>query len=323
MKKIVLIFLVFLIGANKESIGKALNIRPLFMLKTSAGSTDAVYLNGKLYVGTELGTVEIFDLHNKKKITEIKLPQILNFFEEYYSPKVYSVDFINKKLLILAEDEEGFSSLFIYENNKLNKIITKKDRLIIKKAKFVSENQVILALLSDEIILFDLKTKKQIYRKQISTSPFSNFALSPDRKKIAVVTEGGVIYIVDTKNGNIIRKIENTHVDKIFSIDYKDKKIITGGRDRRVYVHNLEKGISIRFDADFFVYAVGLSPTGQKGAYQLNENADISIINLKTNKQIFSLKGYGTPLIKLIFIDENSLISLEESPKIYFWRLSK
>ncbi len=321
MKK--LLFVIFLIGLITNTFGKNIALKPTFILKSSAGNSDAVYSNGKLYVGTELGTVEIFDVDKQKELQKIKVPDILNFFEEYYAPKIYSVDVLNNKILILSEEEEGYSSLFIFENGKLNKIISKKDKLIIKKAKFVSKNKAILALLSDELILFDLKNKKQIYRKQVSTSSFANFSLSPDRKKIAVVTEGGVIYLINVSNGNLIKKIENTHVDKIFSIDYQDNKIITGGRDRRVYVHNLLKGISIRFNADFFVYAVGLSPSGNKGAYQLNEKADISIINLKTNKPNFLLKGHKAPLTKIIFIDETNLISFEESPKIYFWRLSK
>ena len=319
MKKIVV--LVFFISLNAFAVPEEL--KPVAVLKTSAGNTDAVYKNGKLYVGTELGTVEIVDLNKQKTIEKINLPQILNFFEEYYPPKIYSVDYLNGKLLILAEEEGGYSSLFIYQNKRLNKIISKKDKLIIKKARFVSDEKIVLALLSDEIILFSLKNKKQIYRKQVSSSPFSGFALSPDKKTIAVVTEGGIVYLMDVSTGNLLKKIENTHVDKILSVDYKDNKVMTGGRDRRVYVHDLKKNESIRFNAKFFVYAVGLSPSARIGAYQLNEQADLSIVDLNTRKNLFILKGNEAPLTNIIFIDEGRLITLEESPKIYIWRLHR
>lgn len=319
----IILGLVFLISLTANALIIPKTIKPIYILKSSASNTDTVYLNGKLFVGTELGTVEIFDVNTKKQIKKITLPQILNFFEEYYSPKVYSVDVTTdeKRILILSEGQEGYSSLFIYENEKLNKIISEKDKLIIKKAKFVSKNLILLALISDELILFDIKNKKQVYRKQISISPFSAFILSPDKRTVAVATEGGIVYLVDTKTGKLIKKIENTHVDKIFSIDYKDHKIITGGRDRRVYIHDLDKKISIRFNADFFVYAVGLSPSAQIGAYQLNEKGHIAVINLKTNKRIFTLKGHKSSLTKIMFIDEHNLVSTEESPRIYFWRL--
>lgn len=318
MKKIVA--LVFIISFT--AFAKTNTVKPSFILKTSAGNTDAVYSNGKLYVGTELGTVEIFDINKKKEIKKIKIPEIPNFFEEFYPPKVYSVDIKDEKILILAEEEGGYSSLYIYQKGKLNKIISKKNKLIIKKAKFISDNLVLLGLLSDEIILFNTKTKKQLYRKQVSSSSFSTFALSPDKNKVAVVTEGGIIYLVNTSTGKTLKKIENTHVDKIFSIDYKDSKIITGGRDRRVYIHDLKSNISIRFNADFFVYAVGLSPSAEKGAYQLNENADVAIVNLETNKTTEILKGNTAPLTKIIFIDDTNIITFEESPKIYFWRVT-
>ena len=321
MKKI-LVF-IFFITATANALIIPEDLEPDYILKASASSTDVVYLNGKIYVGTELGTVEIFDILQKKEIKKITLPQILNFFEEYYSPKVYSVDVTpdEKRILILSEGQEGFSSLFIYENEKLKKILSEKNKMIIKRAKFVNKNLALLGLISDELILFDIKNKKQIYRKQISTSPFSAFVLSPDKNKVAVATEGGIIYLVDTKTGKLERKIENTHVDKIFSIDYKDSKIISGGRDRRVYVHDLNKKISIRFNAKFFVYAVGLSPSAKFGAYQLNEKGHIAIIDLKTNKRVYTLKGHKSSLTKILFIDEKNLISTEESPRIYFWRL--
>ncbi len=323
MKRILV--LVFFISFTAKGLVIPKDIEPLYILKPSGSVTDSVYLNGKLYIGTEIGTVEIFDIKTKKEIKKITLPQILNFFEEYYSPKVYSVDVSadRKKILILSEGQEGFSSLFIYENNKLKKIISEKDKLIIKKAKFINDNLVLLGLLSDELILFDTKKRKKIYRKQVSSSPFSAFVLSPDKQTVAVATEGGIIYLLNTKTGRLNRKIENTHVDKIFSIDYQDSKIISGGRDRRVYVHDLTKEISIRFNAEFFVYAVGLSPSGNTGAYQLNEKGDIAVVDLKTNKKIFTLKGHISSLTKILFIDEKNIISTEESPRIYFWRLQK
>ena len=67
---------------------------------------------------------------------------------------------LNKKLLILAEGEDAKRELFILNlnNKKLSHIFTTKETLM--KAKFINNNKIFFGLLSDEVALYDLKSKK-------------------------------------------------------------------------------------------------------------------------------------------------------------------
>ena len=72
---------------------------------------------------------------------------------------------------------------------------------------------------------------------------------------------------------------------------------------------------------EFFIYAVGLNPKATKAAFVKNESDEISIIDTKSLKEVYLLKGHKQTIIKIDFYKENELITADEANRIMFWKL--
>jgi len=314
MKKIVFLFLPLLIWA--------VNLAPIGKYKAQGNVIDIVVSEGKLYAGTDAGKLNIFEIDTKKIIKTIQLKQIEDFMGDLYNPKIFSVDITpnQKRILILAEATGGTRELFIYENEKLKKIIPNTMRLFIKKAKFIDNDKILFALLSNEIILYDLPTGKFLYRKQLSLSTFSDFMLDETHKKAAVTCESGKVFYIDVGNGKILKTLKGANVDNVYKIDMKKDKLITAGQDRRVGIYNLDGSYKF-LKANFLVYSVALSPDAKIGAYAMDEQNNIGIIDTTTLELKFKLVGQGSTLNTILFVGNKHLFSASDDPYILEWRL--
>ena len=165
--------------------------KPTAQYISSGAVTDIVYKDAKLYSATDASCVDIFDVKSKKIIQKIKVSQIKDFMGDVIDSKVYSVDVIGDKILILSQAQSGARRVHIYKNEKLELIIDYTAKLFIAKAKFIDENTILLGLLSNEIISYDIQKKKENFRIQISFSKFSNFALNEDKSEVVVADESG------------------------------------------------------------------------------------------------------------------------------------
>lgn len=74
-------------------------------------------------------------------------------------------------------------------------------------------------------------------------------------------------------------------------------------------------------ETDFFVYAVGLSPSAVQGVYTDGMENELQVFNTSTKAKIARLKSGEVILDTLIFLDEHRLIGAGEENKIYYWRL--
>jgi len=72
---------------------------------------------------------------------------------------------------------------------------------------------------------------------------------------------------------------------------------------------------------EFFIYAVGLNPKATKAAFVKNESDEISVIDTKSLKEVYLLKGHKQTIIKIDFYKENELISADEDNRLMFWKL--
>jgi len=160
----------------------------------------------KIFIATDKNKVLIYD-KDLNFLNEIKVRKVKDFLGELIDGDIYSVDVLDNKILLLAQANDGYSELFIYSDKKLKKIIDKSLKLYAKSAKFVDNNHVLLALMSDEIVLYDIKNKKVIYRKAAGEYYFSTMAIDKSRKLVVIGDEGGEVIVVNAKNGNIIKKI--------------------------------------------------------------------------------------------------------------------
>ena len=135
-------------------------LKPNYSLKANGGVTNLVSKDNLLLASTTASSVDIFDIEKRELINSIKVAKIKDFTNETIDSKVYSTDIINDKILILSQGQNGGRNIFIYQNNKLENIISDENRLFIAYAKFLDEENIIYALLSNQVYLYNIKEKK-------------------------------------------------------------------------------------------------------------------------------------------------------------------
>ena len=300
-------------------------VEPVYSVRVSGDVSDFIYENGKLYVATMQASIEFIDLASKKKLNRIVFNKITDFQENEINPRVYSIDKLpgKNKILAVLQASNGYQDVYLIENNQKTKIKDAfKDCLMIKRAKFISDDTVLLGLFSDEIILWSISKKKQIYKKQISSSSLSDYTLDKSRKLIITCDESGASYLISAETGNTIVKFEGEIKDRAFSVDYQNLTFISGGKDRNVAVYFLQGRKSYSIKSDFFVLSVALSPSGKLGAYTGNETGDVIVFNIKTKQKLYTLAGQNENISKIYFIDEKTIITSSNNEFIKVWKLN-
>ncbi len=299
----------------------ARDISPDKEIEMGGSVMDMKIIDNLLYVGTDEGALEIYDLKAEKIIEKIQLKKIHDFMGDLMNPKVYSVDVVGDKKLLLSEGEQGARELYINENNTTTKIISKKDRLTMQKAKFIDDRYLFLGLLSNEIVLYDLQEKKKLYTYQLSQSKFSDFSLNEDKTQAVIACESGINYLVDVKSGKTIKVLEGGNKDNVFKVDFKNSKVSSAGQDRIGAVYNLKNGSIATFKSPFLIYATGLNDDASLVAFAFGMDNEIAIFDLNTKQKIYNLKGQKSTLNKIIFHDKESVYSGSDDKYIMKWSL--
>ena len=315
MKKIITI-LILITSVYAENIQK-----PTAEFISSGAVTDIVYRDAKLYSATDASCVDIFDTKTKKIVKKIKVSQIKDFMGDIIDSKVYSVDIIKNKILILSQAQKGARRVHIYENDKLELFIPYTEGLFIAKAKFIDENTILLGLLSNEIISYDLKNKKVNYRVAISQSKFSNFVLNEDKSEVVIADESGDLKIHATKDAKLLKELSGQNLDNVFQVDYKSGVVATAGQDRRVVIYAPKFNSSYYEHAKFLVYSVGLSPSGKIVGYASDEENNVSLFNTITKAKLGIYGGNKMTLTKILFINEKEFFAASDDKTINFYKI--
>ncbi len=288
---------------------------------SSGAVVDLIFKNEKLYSATDASCVDIFDFKTKKIIQKIKVDKITDFMGDIIDSKVYSVDLIKDKLLILSQAQKGARRVHIYENGKLNLVLPYTKKLFIAKAKFLDENTILLGLLSNEIVSYDIKKQAVNYRIQISQSKFSDFVLNEDKTEVIVADESGDLKIHKTKDGSFIKEFSGQNLDNVFQVDTKNGIIATAGQDRRVVIFAPKFKSAYYKTAKFLIYSVGLSPSGKLVGYASDENNNVTVFNTITKSTLGTFGGNKMTLSNIVFINENEFFSASDDKTINFYRI--
>ena len=289
------------------------------------GTVKEMVLRGtELIIATDNGHVEIYDIKKNKITSNLKIPKIKDFMGDNIEASILSVDKIKQRYLLLSDSGiNGYSNLWIIENGKREQLIFPSDKKSIIKARFINEKQILLGYLSNEVSLFDVITKKELYKKQLSESKFSDFALNLDKHQAVFACESGILTIVDTKKGTVLKNLDAVNKDNVFKVAFNKEIITAAGQDRRAAIYNIKNGTSNSITGSFLVYATALSPSSQRVAFALDEENTISIFNTKTREKLFTLKGQKSTLNTIIFKDENTLFTASDNSNILMWKLPK
>jgi WD40 repeat protein len=299
--------------------GFAAVITPSAILKTDGLISDMVVREGKIYASTDAGVVNVFDLKTRRKLSSLSLPKVQSSSGKIFSPKVYSVDHFAGSTVMVTQSGESFRNLYLWRDNALVKVIGNESGLLIKKVRFVDANHLLFGLSGDTVVLMDVKMRKRLYEVQAGGGVFGDMALSPKRTLVAIGDESGEIVQIDTRSGKVLKTLSGINLDAINRIAYQNDTIISGGHDRRVGVYKPHGSYFI--ETNFFVYAVGLSPSSSLGVYTDGDENELQLFEIETQKKRERLKGGESLYDTLIFLDEHTLIGSGEENKIYYWRI--
>ena len=294
---------------------------PVRTYKASGSVVDMVIDNGRLYCATDASVVDIFDLKSTKRISQIHVDQIKDFMGDLVDAKVYSVDVINHKVLILSQGEKGYRRLYLFNNDNMQLVIPVSAKLPIAKARFLDEDRVLLALLGDELISFDLKTRKENWRVQVSGSKFSDFVLDEKKESVVVADESGDLQIVSTKDGKHLKTLSGENLDNVFQVDRKKDIVATAGQDRRCVVYDLTTDSAYYKSSSFLIYSVGLSPSGERVAYASDEKNNVTVFNTLTKSTIGVFGGNKMTLSVILFLNEKEFLVATDATVINRYKI--
>ncbi len=300
----------------------AVDIKPFKEIVAKGAVKDMVIDENLLVIGTDAGVMQVYDINKSEFIKEVKIPDIKYFMGDTINARVSSVDKIDNSYLLLSDSGiGGYSNLKIEKDGKIDWVIKPEDKLPIIKARFIDKEHILLGFLSNEVALFNIKTKKMKYRVQLSESKFSDFALNEDKTLAAFSCESGEITIVETKSGKIIKRLSKLNVDNVYKVDFKKDFVSCAGQDRRGSWYNIKSGNGDYVQGNFLIYATALSPDATKVAFAWDEKNNIVIFNRDTKSKLYTLKGQKSTLNTIIYKSENELFSASDDKTIIEWKL--
>jgi len=298
------------------------DILPIATLKTSGLVSDFVEDDGYLYIGTDAGVVDVIDLFTQKKVKQITFKPMTTLMGDSVPVRIYSVDRREGKTLLVTSGISAYRNVWIHDekkpdNQQLTKIIDEKKHLMPKRAFFTNEGKIILGTVGSDIALYDNEESYTLYHNHISESAMGGIALSQDKKKMVISDESGTVRLIDIKSSSIEKTFTSEHVDNIYSVAYSKDIILSAGQDKRVGIYSTNDAFHIK--SDFLVYCVGLSPSAKIGIYSSGIEHHLQLFTTKDGKKTDRLVGHHATPTKILFIDENSLVSAGDEYTIYFW----
>jgi WD40 repeat protein len=304
------------------SVGIAQDITPAQEIVVKGTAKDIMIEGGNLIVATDSGMVQVYDIKAKQFIKEINLPKIKDFIGDEIPARIHSVDFIDGRFLLLSDSGKGgYANLWIEENNATTQLIFPKDKKAIVKARFIDKGHILLGYLGNEAALYDVKTKKERYHVSLSPSKFSDFALNEDKSRAVFSCESGVLNIIDTKEGKVVKVLEGVNLDNVYKVDFKKGVVSGAGQDRRGSLYNAKSGKGDFLQGKFLIYATGLSPSASKVAFAMDEENNIWVYSRSTKSKIALLKGQKSTLNAIIFMDEDTIFSASDDNTVMMWKL--
>ena len=298
-------------------------LNPVESIEINGTAKDMVLDGDHLVIATDMGHIEVYDSVKKEKIKEISIPDVKDFMGDIMPARVMSTDTIRGKYLLLSDSGKGgYSNLYIYDDN-LTQLLSADDKKAIIKARFIDASHILLGYLSNEVALLDIKSKKELYRVQLSESKFSDFALNEDKTQAVFSCESGILSVVETKTGKVLKELKGQNLDNVYKVDFKNGMVSGAGQDQRASLYDVASGKGDYIKGHFLIYATALSPSAQKAAFAMDEKNNISVYNTSTKSKIALLKGQKSTLNVIIFKDENRLFSASDDNTVMVWDLNQ
>ena len=298
-------------------------VKPAATIDVEGNVVEIVVKDGLLYAATDAGKLEIYDWKKRKLIREYTYETIHDFMGDPMKPKVFGVDVDPQsgRMVVMVQDEGGERVLYLYDKDHRSILLDKKDHLQMREVRFVDSDHLLIATMSNEMMLMRIADKKFLWRKKLSLSTFSDYQLNEDHSKVASTCESGIVYIVDVRSGTVLKTLEGGNKDNVFKVDIKNYKVLACGQDRKAVVYSLGHEGPIIYPTKFLVYAGALNRDASLSAFQIDENNDIGIYDNGTKMQKYTLVGQQSVLNTIVFVGDKELISSSDDNHIMIWRI--
>lgn len=295
---------------------------PVLQIKINGNAKDMVVYGNKLYIVTEQGLMQEYDYTAQKFTYTIELPQIKDFAGDMVPARIFSVDYIEGKYLLLSDSGKGgYTNMWIHENNATKQIFGPENKKALVKARFIDPNHILIGYLSNEVALYDIGAQKELYRTKLSESKFSDFALNADKTQVIFSCESGILSLIDVQSGKVIKELKGMNLDNVYKVDFKQNIISGAGQDRRGSLYDAATGKGDYIEGNFLIYATGLSPEAKKVAFAMDERNDISVYDVDTKAKIALLQGQKSTLNAIIFKSETTLFSTSDDNTVMMWEI--
>ncbi len=297
-------------------------LHPTDKIVVDGSAKDIVLAGELLYIGTDTGKMQSYNLKTQQFGAEVQFPDIKDFMGDTIHTRVSSLDTIDGRFVMLTDSGiGGYANIWMRENNNTTKLLSHKDKRSIVKIRFIDKEHILFGYLSNEAALFDIKAKKELYRVQLTESKFSDFALNNDRSQAAFGCESGEITVIDTHTGKTIKILSGINKDNTYKVDFKNGMVSGAGQDRRGSLYDVATGKGEFIEGSFLIYATGLSPSAKRVAFAVDEDNTIAVYKSSTLSKQYLLKGQKSTLNAIVFIDENMIISASDDDTVMVWKL--
>lgn len=298
------------------------DIYPAYKFKSIGFVSDFVVAKGRLYSGSDEGVITIHDLKSRKLLEIITLEPFTTALGEIQSARILSIDYHNEKLLIVSIGRGLYRDVWLYEKHQLKKIIDESAKLMLKEARFLDDEKILLATFASEIMVHNLKENYTLYKRHVTQSTLGDITLTEDKTKVIMCDESGEVRLIDTKSSKTLQVLSSQNVDNLYHVAYANGVTVTAGQDRRVGVYK-EGETPYHIKSDFLVYCVGITPSGKKAIYSSGQESHLQLFDTQTKERLARLIGHSGVVNQIKFINEDELFSSEHGEYIYYWKLNK
>lgn len=287
------------------------------------GAAKDIVTDGKmLYIGTDTGKMQRYNMQTKQFGAEVQFPDIEDFMGDTIHTRVSSLDAMDGRFAMLTDSGiGGYANIWMREHHVTTKLLSHKDKRAIVKIRFIDRDHLLFGYLGNEAALYSIPEKKERYRVQLTESKFSDFALNNDRTKAAFGCESGEITVIDVKTGKTIKVLSGINKDNTYKVDFKHGIVSGAGQDRVGSVYDLTSGKGEGIKGSFLIYATGLSPSAKRVAFAVDEQNTIAVYKTSTLSKQYLLKGQKSTLNAIVFVDEKTIVSASDDDTVMVWKL--
>jgi|GEM_PF-1780479 len=182
-------------------------------------------------------------------------------------------------------------------------------------------NQIAICLDDGTIRLWDLKTKAQTIKLNLSLYGVLTMTYASDGKTLVIGTDQGKIIVVDLDAGKIFSQayVQERGINRIIFLP-GDKRIISSSRDNTIHITNLEglKQDKIFSTPSLPSFALAVSEDGKLAAY--TKTRKIEVFDLTKGAVKYTLEGHDTLVRNVAFShDGTKLASVDNENELFIW----